>query len=1421
MGHNEDYTFSSAAKRKPRKLRIKKTYMSDDDDDDAVGTSDAPYVSPAEVNVPSHQIAPRSFKDNPETDRRRLALKSRLKKYQKEGDEAIPAVMTSTPGDSSGNPSPPIITGNGSSVVSSSSGSDEVVPNRAGSFPYTNPQEDPRSRNVHQGKSDSSSLQKHDASLQTTAMEVDENDSDSDDSDSDSDEMEEEELEDDGTVSKGPTQRYEKYRTALGRSSSNELTWEKPKAKLGAPPSFDYDPSQPRQKAPMFGGTSDVQSSAYKLPPGALDGSKPDQSKSRGNARDSPVPESKILGKEDMATLKMMLLGGSSSDEEDDSDGLSFPSKDSSEDIVPPKTAEITAGNQVQAAMSEDVDMADVVCEEVSYHSSEVAMSEQGERAYESEVGHSSSEEVAEMLTSEEEDEPSEIEEDDAPNHRAVVGMAAIAGAAAAKRSSQPDVEEVTESIASGRDGPSTSTYAQSESTVPVSERIGPAKNEREERKSEEIEEDDAPNHRAVVGMAAIAGAVMLTSEEGDEPSEIEEDDAPNHRAVMGMAAIAGTAAAKRSSQPDVEEVTESIASGRDDPSKSTYAQSESTVPVSERIGPAKKESEERKSEASAIAAAVAASGYQSNLVHKEVEEPTPKEEPKVERMVQLKAVPKSLNDDADLGGFLDAEAAKDPLARQRISQYDRDQHSERSDDITNSQGDDDDFSNIWEQSVVEENKGRPQSSRAMGYSDETSFPSRNSGASSLRKNDSDSTENSKNEGKEAEGLSLASSKYTGKDTDASSRTSAKDAGKEADSQANEKNGRKGAAAGYALASTTGPPEDTPQVRTFQQSEPNSSDSSGSMDFDFGNGPLQTGNGPLQTGDDDNSMESFSLGTSKDLESLAISKYDKEEYKPKRSGSEASLSVDEMEAMNTGMQNFEGLSDSDVGKEIETDPVHKPDKTSSKETKSSSATALRKPTFYSSARRNCVRGTVILLVLAAGALPAYFLITGQEARADKDIQSVNLFELLPSASPSQNPVVDTMQPQPTIAPVSPTIQPVAPTPSPTAVAPRPTTQSPSLQPVTPTVRPSQSPSLRPSTLSPTQSPTMNPVDFLVEFLTAASPDLQEALMDTTSQQYTALLWLSTDPDLFSYPNFKLIQRFALATFYLTTGGNTWANNDAWLTDVDECLWYSSSTNIAPCDFMGLFVNLELELNNIGGALPSELSLLSNSLTRIDLTRTGSQDFLSGPIPPEFGQLTKLEYFVLSGNQITGSLPPTLGQWTLLEVADLSNNLLSGPLPEASGMLSQLSILDLDGNQFNGPIPTTIGRLTKIRNLSIANNRLTGPIPSEIGRLFLLEDLNLEQNELTTLPAELGNLIFLRFFSVSKNNIAGLLPPQIGSLVNILTLDLSENALSGTIPTEMGNLFLIRGMLSICVASSQCFINRVSQPTQCLCFEQIL
>jgi len=81
--------------------------------------------------------------------------------------------------------------------------------------------------------------------------------------------------------------------------------------------------------------------------------------------------------------------------------------------------------------------------------------------------------------------------------------------------------------------------------------------------------------------------------------------------------------------------------------------------------------------------------------------------------------------------------------------------------------------------------------------------------------------------------------------------------------------------------------------------------------------------------------------------------------------------------------------------------------------------------------------------------------------------------------------------------------------------------------------------------------------------------------------------------------------------------------------------------------------------------------------------------LTGPIPPELGNLVKLENLDLSNNQLTGPIPPEIGNLTTLEGLDLSNN------------------------QLTGPIPPELGNLVKLENLVLADNQLTGPIPSEI------------------------------------------------------------------------------------------------------------
>ena len=83
--------------------------------------------------------------------------------------------------------------------------------------------------------------------------------------------------------------------------------------------------------------------------------------------------------------------------------------------------------------------------------------------------------------------------------------------------------------------------------------------------------------------------------------------------------------------------------------------------------------------------------------------------------------------------------------------------------------------------------------------------------------------------------------------------------------------------------------------------------------------------------------------------------------------------------------------------------------------------------------------------------------------------------------------------------------------------------------------------------------------------------------------------------------------------------------------------------------------------------------------------------ISGTIPPELGQLTKLSHLNLSSNQLTGPIPPELGQLTNLRVIYLFDNQLTSIPPEL-GQLTKLSWLYLDGNQLTR-IPPEFSQLT--------------------------------------------------------------------------------------------------------------------------------
>jgi pimeloyl-ACP methyl ester carboxylesterase len=243
---------------------------------------------------------------------------------------------------------------------------------------------------------------------------------------------------------------------------------------------------------------------------------------------------------------------------------------------------------------------------------------------------------------------------------------------------------------------------------------------------------------------------------------------------------------------------------------------------------------------------------------------------------------------------------------------------------------------------------------------------------------------------------------------------------------------------------------------------------------------------------------------------------------------------------------------------------------------------------------------------------------------------------------------------------------------------------------------------------------------------------------------------------------------ALKILYANTGGTNWFEKANWITTQNHCSWYGVS-----CDLAGRVSGLELEKNNLLGAIPPELGLLSNlvnlqlaqnqlsgslpaqlgtlsSLSSLDL----SENQLSGPIPPELGDLSSLVTLDLHSNQLSGSIPPELGQIDSLERLDLGNNHLSESIPGALFKLPNLMELLLSDNQLSGSIPTVLGSLTNtLTVLDLANNQLSGYVPSVLGKLTSLAELRISNNPLAgPLPLSLMKLVNLQTFYFNETNL---------------------------------------------------------------------
>jgi len=382
-----------------------------------------------------------------------------------------------------------------------------------------------------------------------------------------------------------------------------------------------------------------------------------------------------------------------------------------------------------------------------------------------------------------------------------------------------------------------------------------------------------------------------------------------------------------------------------------------------------------------------------------------------------------------------------------------------------------------------------------------------------------------------------------------------------------------------------------------------------------------------------------------------------------------------------------------------------------------------------------------------------------------------------------------------------------------------------------------------ATSSPTGFPTPSPTWQGYAVLELLPESTVETIALDGTPQRKAYDWLMEDMEGKTYSDMRLVQRFALATLYYATGGETewttnldykwiigkslgWQHNNTvtWNADLEsesfgwldhslhECDWpFTNQSHVLfdvadkpfypmadnPCTTLAADGSLDeertyeylwLNWGGLKGSIPDEIFLLT-SLKSFEL---GANE-LNGTISTLFGQLTNLETLTLSYTQMSGSVPEEIGHCSNLMSLVLTGDYgseknLSGTIPATIWELSSLKHLWLDVQGFSGTIPSTIGTLTNLETIVFEQTPFQGSLPTTLGNLRNLVDLNMPETALAgSLPSELGVLSNLKAIALHFNKFTGTLPTELGLLENLFELVLDYNLFSGSIPSQLGEL----------------------------------
>jgi Leucine-rich repeat (LRR) protein len=118
------------------------------------------------------------------------------------------------------------------------------------------------------------------------------------------------------------------------------------------------------------------------------------------------------------------------------------------------------------------------------------------------------------------------------------------------------------------------------------------------------------------------------------------------------------------------------------------------------------------------------------------------------------------------------------------------------------------------------------------------------------------------------------------------------------------------------------------------------------------------------------------------------------------------------------------------------------------------------------------------------------------------------------------------------------------------------------------------------------------------------------------------------------------------------------------------------------------------------------------------------------------------------NKLTGCLPFQIGFLEAATVFDASINCLTGPIPPSFQCLFKIEVLNLARNQLYGFVPEAICKLPNLGIFNLSDNYFTQVGP-ECRKLINKKVLDVEKNCIIDLPNQRSKAVCAAFYSKAK------------------------------------------------------------------------